>query len=86
LGFGKSEIFLARGLDRFLRAGVICPSGSHIAVTQRTDSSHRHCEEQRDEAIHSFFPRMDGLLRCARNDVEIVGPITLEGWSMTVFD
>ena len=27
----------------------------------------RHCEE-RSEAIHSFFARQDGLLRCARND------------------
>ncbi|MDO9565084.1 MAG: hypothetical protein Q7J60_25980, partial [Bradyrhizobium sp.] len=26
-----------------------------------------------DEAIHSFFARMDGLLRCARNDVERAG-------------
>src|ERR1700675_408507 len=26
----------------------------------------RHCE--RSEAIHSFFARRDGLLRCARND------------------
>jgi hypothetical protein len=25
----------------------------------------RHCEEQRDEAIHSFFARQDGLLRGA---------------------
>jgi hypothetical protein len=28
----------------------------------------RHCEERSDEAIHSFFARRDGLLRCARND------------------
>jgi putative endonuclease len=28
----------------------------------------RHCEERSDEAIHSFFPPWDGLLRCARND------------------
>src|SRR3977135_1839980 len=28
----------------------------------------RHCEERSDEAIHSFFPRRDGLLRFARND------------------
>jgi hypothetical protein len=28
----------------------------------------RHCEEQSDEAIHSFFVRQDGLLRSARND------------------
>ncbi len=32
----------------------------------------RHCE--RSEAIHSFFAGQDGLLRCARNDVERVGP------------
>jgi hypothetical protein len=25
----------------------------------------RHCEEQRDEAIHSFLARRDGLLRGA---------------------
>jgi NitT/TauT family transport system substrate-binding protein len=30
--------------------------------------SDRHCEERSDEAIHSFFSRRDGLLRCARND------------------
>ena len=30
----------------------------------------RHCEEQRDEAIHSFLARRDGLLRFARNDVK----------------
>jgi hypothetical protein len=29
---------------------------------------HRHCEERRDEAIHSFFACPDGLLRFARND------------------
>src|SRR5882724_943462 len=29
----------------------------------------RHCE--RSEAIHSFFTRRDGLLRLARNDVEL---------------
>jgi hypothetical protein len=28
----------------------------------------RHCEERSDEAIHSFFVRRNGLLRCARND------------------
>jgi hypothetical protein len=28
----------------------------------------RHCEEQSDEAIHSFFPWRDGLLCFARND------------------
>ena len=28
----------------------------------------RHCEEQRDEAIHSFLARRHGLLRLARND------------------
>src|SRR5258706_6113577 len=28
----------------------------------------RHCEEQSDEAIHSFFARPHGLLRSARND------------------
>jgi len=28
----------------------------------------RRCEERSDEAIHSFFARQDGLLRCARND------------------
>src|SRR6266480_2989357 len=28
----------------------------------------RRCEERSDEAIHSFFARRDGLLRCARND------------------
>jgi hypothetical protein len=31
-------------------------------------SPHRHCEERRDEAIHRFFVRRDGLLRSARND------------------
>jgi hypothetical protein len=29
-------------------------------------STNRHCE--RSEAIHSFFARRNGLLRCARND------------------
>jgi hypothetical protein len=28
----------------------------------------RHCEERSDEAIQSFFPPKDGLLRFARND------------------
>jgi len=28
----------------------------------------RHCEERSDEAIHSFLPWRDGLLRFARND------------------
>jgi len=31
---------------------------------RRVSNEWRHCEEQRDEAIHSFFPRRDGLLRC----------------------
>jgi hypothetical protein len=29
-----------------------------------------NCEERSDEAIHSFFAGLDGLLRSARNDVE----------------
>jgi hypothetical protein len=33
----------------------------------------RHCEEQSDEAIHSFFARRDGLLRFARNDGSSLG-------------
>src|SRR5260370_41902805 len=34
----------------------------------------RHCEEQSDEAIHSFFALRDGLLRYARNDADILVP------------
>jgi hypothetical protein len=36
LGFGKTEIFLQRGLDREKAAGgLICPSGRHIASPRR---------------------------------------------------
>src|SRR6267378_1162673 len=34
----------------------------------------RHCEERSDEAIHSFFARLDGLLRFARNDGSTPNP------------
>ena len=37
-------------------------------VKSRLKLGSRHCEEQSDEAIHSFFLRFDGLLRFARND------------------
>jgi hypothetical protein len=65
LGFGKREIFFARGLDRFSRAGVICPSGSHIAVTQRTAARHRHCEEhlRRSNPFFLFAARWIASLR-----------------------
>ena len=59
----REAIFLQQGLDSFGVRGLICPSGSHIAVTQRAVSPPRHCEEQRNEAVHSFVPavRMDWL-------------------------
>src|SRR6266403_2069705 len=37
----------------------------------------RHCEERSDEAIHTFFARRDGLLRCARNDGSAPGSYVL---------
>jgi hypothetical protein len=37
-------------------------------AARRERAFRRHCEERSDEAIHSFFTRRDGLLRCARND------------------
>jgi len=59
-------------LDYLFRAGSLCsnaPGGAArwIASCGRNDER-RHCEEQIDEAIQSFFARQDGLLRCARND------------------
>src|SRR5580692_827885 len=63
----REAIFLQQGLDSFGVRGLICPSGSHIAVMQRVVSPPHHCEEQRNEAVHSFVPavRMDCL--CARS-------------------
>src|ERR1700736_1466372 len=37
-------------------------------VKSRLKLESRHCEEQSDEAIHSFSPLRHGLLRFARND------------------
>ena len=37
-------------------------------VKARLELERRHCEERSDEAIHSFLPWQDGLLRFARND------------------
>jgi hypothetical protein len=42
-------------------------SGCIVLPALRFSSFARHCEEQSDEAIHSFFVRRDGLLRFARN-------------------
>jgi hypothetical protein len=42
------------------------PGGPPVGAAP--ESPDRHCEEQSDEAIHSFFVRQDGLLRFARND------------------
>src|SRR4029077_7502473 len=64
-GIREAKYFSAKDWTGFRVRGLICPSGSHIAVLPR-----RHCEERSDEAIHSFFPRRGGLLRCARNDGE----------------
>src|SRR6266581_1681164 len=52
------------------RAGWVEPTGRANARRGRENVSGtpRHCE--RSEAIHSFFTRRDGLLRCARNDGE----------------
>src|ERR1700687_402040 len=41
-----------------------------IKPRDRKAVSQRHCEEQSDEAIHSFF-LLYGLLRFARNDVGV---------------
>jgi len=57
---------LKAGLDQATRH-----RGAHLAEADESDfhdvvPSSRHCE--RSEAIHSFFVRRHGLLRCARND------------------
>jgi hypothetical protein len=41
-----------------------------LPVSMVSPENYRHCEEQSDEAIHSFLARSDGLLRFARNDVD----------------
>jgi hypothetical protein len=46
----------------------------HEVANARLELVRRHCEERSDEAIHSFLPRHDGLLRFARNDVEVAAP------------
>jgi hypothetical protein len=48
---------------------LICRHGkSNPGIESYLNLEFRHCEERSDEAIHSFFARRDGLLRCARND------------------
>ena len=39
----------------------------------------RHCEEQRDEAIHSFLARPMDCFACARNDGEVAAPRVARG-------
>jgi hypothetical protein len=56
LGFGKSEIFFARGLDRFLRAAVDLPDGQ-IRHWMRL-----RCDELSSPGIHlknASLERMD---------------------------
>ena len=48
--------------------GVLDTPLSRSMTPQVKQRRRRHCEERGDEAIHSFFPRREGLLRCARND------------------
>jgi hypothetical protein len=59
---------------------LICRHGkSNPGIESYLNLEFRHCEERSDEAIHSFFARRDGLLRCARNDgLAIVGCFKIE--------
>ena len=41
---------------------VICPSGTFVDLFQQI-GAHRHCEEQRDEAIQSFLQLWIASLR-----------------------
>jgi hypothetical protein len=49
-------------------------NSGEIAPRECEGVSRRHCEEHSDEAIHSFFVRLHGLLRFARNNVLGVVP------------
>jgi hypothetical protein len=66
-----------RGYRAHRTPGIPCALfGAELIATLRAQrvarvirmSKGRHCE--RSEAIHSFFARRDGLLRCARNDAD----------------
>ena len=71
-----------RTRDRGCSAHPVFPAPSHFEGTEFSGKTRarcaartrrhirRHCEERSDEAIHSFFPPRDGLLRFARNDVD----------------
>ena len=50
----KAKYFLRGGWTGFRAREVICPSGSHIAVTQRTVSPRRHCEEHLRRSEHTL--------------------------------
>src|SRR5258706_2569516 len=53
----------------FRRRDVLGKPRAGRAARSRTYVS-RHCEERSDEAIHSFFAWLHGLLRFARNDAQ----------------
>jgi hypothetical protein len=61
-GMRRSLVPIWRMLPNFSKSGCSARSRARIQTYQR------HCEEQSDETIHSFFVRRDGLLRFARND------------------
>jgi hypothetical protein len=67
----------------FSRGQGFCnASGAIRAAGSGTHVEQRHCEERSDEAIHSSFARLDGLLRFARNDgfkLFALGSLTSEG-------
>jgi hypothetical protein len=50
------------------RETILCKPRANPAARRRTHVWHRHCEHS--EAIHVAAQRTNGLLRCARNDVD----------------
>src|SRR5438477_10660892 len=59
-----ATVFSMMAMDSILSVSA----GSTRNVIHAAGLEFRHCEERSDEAIHSFFPWRDGLLRFARND------------------
>jgi hypothetical protein len=57
------------GMDAARRGDLLLTKKSKSSISY-TVAFPRHCEKRSDEAIHSFFPWQDGLLRGARNDGE----------------
>ncbi len=69
-GSGDTEVLSEFG-STSCKALWRCKSCANRSTISNVIDFDRHCEEQSDEAIHSFLSWRDGLLRFARNDGEV---------------